>query len=131
MMQRSQRSAYAAKWDQLSTFDKVLTYTKEHKVAVVAGSWAGSMAISWLYIRMQPMTVAQRLVQARMWAQGLTIASLIGMAAITQIPSKGDALIEEQHAQQMSSWEQVIAANGQNKSHDHPEGSRTIHRHHS
>jgi len=111
----SEKSEFARKFDQLSTFDKALTWTKEHKFSVVLGSWAASLGASWLYIRSQPFTVAQRLVQARVWAQGLTIASLLAMAGITTIPSAGDKLIAEQADAKNHTWESVIKASEQNR----------------
>ena len=82
---------------------------------MVLGSWAASLGASWLYIRSQPFTVAQRLVQARVWAQGLTIASLLAMAGITAIPSAGDKLIAEQADAKNHTWESVIKASEQNR----------------
>lgn len=66
-------------WDQLSRKDKALTWAKENKFSVVAGSWVASMAGTFSYIQTQPLSFAQKLVQARVWAQGLTLASLVGI----------------------------------------------------
>lgn len=66
------------------------------------------MAGSWMYIQSQPLSFSQKLVQARVWAQGLTVASLIGMAAITQIPSAGDALLSKTHSVDDQSWEKSM-----------------------
>lgn len=95
-------------WSKLSTFDKSLTWAKDHKFSVVLGSWLGSMGISWLYIQAQPLSFAQKLVQARVWAQGLTVASMIGMAALLQIPSEGDKLLEKTHSADDMSWEKRL-----------------------
>lgn len=94
-------------WESLSTADKALTWTKDHKFSVVIGSWLASMGGSWLYIQSQPLTFAQKLVQARVWAQGLTVASLIGMAALVQIPSAGDKLISGKGTDDHS-WEKRL-----------------------
>ncbi|KDN38571.1 hypothetical protein K437DRAFT_259359 [Tilletiaria anomala UBC 951] len=95
-------------WDQLSTADKALTWTKENKVGIVAGSWVASMAGTFAFIQTQPLSFAQKLVQARVWAQGLTLASLVGMAAITQIPSAGDRIIESHLHAKEHSWKDYI-----------------------
>ena len=104
---RSSSEAQAA-WSKLSTFDKSLTWAKDHKFSVVLGSWLGSMGLSWLYIQTQPLSFAQKLVQARVWAQGLTVASMIGMAALLQIPSEGDKLLEKTHSADDTSWEKRL-----------------------
>lgn len=82
----------------------MITYAKENRFKVVLGSWLGSMGVSWLYIHSQPLTTAQKLVQARVWAQGLTVASMLGMAAITTIQTKGDKYLENQKQEARSSW---------------------------
>ena len=66
------------------------------------------MAGPWMYIQTQPLSFAQKLVQARVWAQGLTVASLIGMAAVTQIPSAGDDLVSKSHTADDHSWEKSM-----------------------
>jgi hypothetical protein len=95
-------------WDQLTNVEKTHAWMKEHKLVSVLGSWAGSMVLSWLYIQTQPMSFAQKLVQARVWAQGITVASMIGVAALTAIPSKGDKIIkaDKDVANYTNSWEQ-------------------------
>jgi hypothetical protein len=60
------------------------------------------------YIHNQPMSFAQKLVQTRVWAQGLTLASLLGMAAITQIPSAGDKLLRARDQSADHSWQDFI-----------------------
>ncbi|WFD35741.1 Replication factor C, subunit RFC4 [Malassezia cuniculi] len=105
---RRKETLLEQEWNQLSTFDKGLTYAKENRFKVVIGSWLASMGISWLYIQTQPLSTAQKIVQARVWAQGLTVASMIGMAAITTIPSAGDKYLENQKNEARSSWEQIV-----------------------
>lgn len=104
-VERKERTEKERLWSQLSTTDKALTYAKDNKFSVVVGSWFASMAGSWLYIQAQPLSFSQKLVQARVWAQGLTVACLIGVAAVTQIPSKGDKLIASGHSADDHSWE--------------------------
>lgn len=91
---RQYQTQEQADWASLSARDKALTWAKENKFSVVAGSWVLSMAGTFSYIQTQPLSFAQKLVQARVYAQGLTLASLLGMAAITSIPSAGDKIIE-------------------------------------
>lgn len=97
-----------AEWAQLSTRDKALTWTKDNKFSIVAGSWVASMAGVGAYLQSQPMSFSQKLVQTRVWAQGLTLASLMGMAAITQIPSAGDHILEERNHASDHSWRDFV-----------------------
>lgn len=97
-------------WAQLSPRDKILTWAKDNKFSLVAGSWVTSMAGIGAYLRSQPMSFSQKLVQTRVWAQGITLASLLGMAAITQIPSAGDKILEERHHAADHSWRDFVDA---------------------
>lgn len=92
------------RWSQLSTYDRTLAWTKFHKFKVVIGSWLGSMGASWLYIQSQPLSFSQKIVQARVWAQGLTLASLLVMAGVTQLPTEADKLMEEEADRANHSW---------------------------
>lgn len=107
-VQRRYQSREQREWDSLSTSDKALTWAKENKFSVVAATWATSMGGIFAYIHTQPMTFAQKLVQARVWAQGITLASLVGMAAITQIPSAGDKIIKAHKEAADHSWREFV-----------------------
>jgi hypothetical protein len=105
---RRYRSREEQQWDQLSTRDKILTYTKDNKFSFVAGAWVASMGGIFAYINSQPMSFAQKLVQTRVWAQGITLASLVAMAGITQIPSAGDKILYERDHASDHSWRDFI-----------------------
>ncbi|KIS67873.1 uncharacterized protein UMAG_03929 [Mycosarcoma maydis] len=107
-VQRRFQSRTQSEWNSLSTRDKALTWAKENKFSVVAATWASSMVGIFAYIHTQPMSFAQKLVQARVWAQGITLASLVGMAAITQIPSKGDSIIRQHKEAADHSWREFV-----------------------
>lgn len=107
-VQRRHQSREQQQWNSLSPGDKALTWAKENKFSVVAATWAASMGGIFAYIHTQPMTFAQKLVQARVWAQGITLASLVGMAAITQIPSAGDKIIRSHKEAADHSWREFV-----------------------
>ncbi|KAJ1034703.1 uncharacterized protein UBRO_05954 [Ustilago bromivora] len=107
-VQRRYQSREERQWSELSSRDKALTWAKENKFAVVAATWATSMGGIFAYIHTQPMSFAQKLVQARVWAQGITLASLVGMAAITQIPSAGDKIIKQHKEAADHSWREFL-----------------------
>ena len=81
-------------------------------------SWITSMGGIFAYIHAQPMSFSQKLVQTRVWAQGLTLASLLGMAAITQIPSAGDHILREREQAADHSWKDFVGeGNAETVSH--------------
>jgi len=71
------------RWDSLSTQAKVKDWAIRHRYGIVGISWATSMALAFGIIMRKPnMKFAEKLVQARMWAQGLTIGVLIATAGL-------------------------------------------------
>ncbi|KAL9936095.1 hypothetical protein V8E36_004937 [Tilletia maclaganii] len=91
-------------WAQLSMRDRILTHIKDNQFAAIAGIWALSLGGIFAYIRTQPMSGAQKLVQARVWAQGITLVSLVGLAGISQIPSAGDKILKYEKEYNQHSW---------------------------
>jgi len=73
-----------AKFDALSTTDKALDWALRHQYSLILGSWALSMAVAGSIVaKDRYMTLPQKAVQARMWAQGLTIGVLVAAGALT------------------------------------------------
>ncbi|TFK62029.1 hypothetical protein BDN72DRAFT_777612, partial [Pluteus cervinus] len=71
-------------WQSLSSRDRVADWAARHQYSIIIGGWATSMAIAGAIIsRNRYQSTAQKIVQARMWAQGLTIGLLIGAGALT------------------------------------------------
>ncbi|GAA6059628.1 hypothetical protein JCM10212_004131 [Sporobolomyces blumeae] len=79
--------ARAGQVKEIGTKDALIEWAKANRWSVVFGSWVASMAGSGAYIAASPLSFAQKLVQARMVAQGLTVAVLIASAGLTQIPN--------------------------------------------
>ncbi|KAM0792863.1 hypothetical protein ACM66B_002626 [Microbotryomycetes sp. NB124-2] len=80
----------------LTTSQALVEWGKEHRYGAVFAAWAASMVGSFGYISMTPLSFAQKLVQARMVAQGLTVAVLIASAGLTAIPSAGNTLTDDE-----------------------------------
>ncbi|SCV72347.1 BQ2448_3884 [Microbotryum intermedium] len=80
----------------LTTRDALIEFGKNHRYGVVFGAWAASMVGSFGYISMTPLSFTQKLVQARMVAQGLTVAVLIASAGLSAIPSTASGESEDQ-----------------------------------
>jgi len=73
-----------ARFNALSTKDKALDWASRHQYSIILGSWALSMAAAGAIVaRDKYMTLPQKAVQARMWAQGLTIGVLLVAGALT------------------------------------------------
>ncbi|KAH0828672.1 hypothetical protein J3R83DRAFT_3039 [Lanmaoa asiatica] len=73
-----------ARFNALSTTDKAFDWASRHQYTIILGSWALSMAAAGAIVAKDKyLTLPQKAVQARMWAQGLTIGVLIVAGALT------------------------------------------------
>jgi len=67
---------------QKTTFERVKDWGRENRYPIVTASWVASMGIALGLVGRNPyLSKAQKLVQARVYAQGLTLAVLIATAA--------------------------------------------------
>ncbi|KAG6840644.1 hypothetical protein C0991_005367 [Blastosporella zonata] len=95
-----------ARWEELSTRDKLGDWADRHQYSLILGGWASSLAFAGAIIsRDKLQTTAQKVVQARMWAQGLTIGLLIVAGALTQSKRAAAA----QHPNTDHSWRDMLA----------------------
>jgi len=68
----------------LKPTDRIAEWSKRNQYSIIAGSWLGSMGVaSAVIMRDRQQTFAQKIVQVRMWAQGLTIAIVIAAGVLT------------------------------------------------
>jgi len=71
-------------WSQLPLTQKFTQGVLNHKYKIIVGAWAASMYGSWVFVDRDPiMTKAQKIVQARMYAQGLTVMMLLGSMGLS------------------------------------------------
>jgi len=75
----------------LSLRDKSIEWIRSNRYRAVAGAWAVSMVGSFSYIATTPLSFAQKLVQARMIAQGLTVGVLLASAGLAALPTANSA----------------------------------------
>ncbi|KAG8956850.1 hypothetical protein FRC04_000328 [Tulasnella sp. 424] len=95
--------------EQLSPKDRALDWAKRHPFSIVGGSWAVSIAGAFGIIMRDPLqTTAQKVVQARIWAQGLTIGVLMASAVLAQ--RKGHSYDEPAQAPADHSWVHQLQA---------------------
>jgi len=72
--------------------EKMLDWAAQRRYSIVGASWALSMALAFGIVLRNPyQSMPQKIVQARMWAQGLTVGVLIASAGLATSPSGKDA----------------------------------------
>ncbi|KAI0068677.1 hypothetical protein BV25DRAFT_1844273 [Artomyces pyxidatus] len=71
-------------WARLSLTDKFSHWVQRNQYKFILGSWAATMAVAGTIImRDKHQSTSQKVVQARMWAQGLTIGVLVTAGILT------------------------------------------------
>lgn len=81
---KREEAVQQSRWEKLSTTEKIQDWALRNQYKVILGSWAVSMGIAGAIVfRNRYQTPAQKIVQARMWAQGLTVGVLIGAGVLT------------------------------------------------
>ncbi|KAG5339168.1 Altered inheritance rate of mitochondria protein 38 [Termitomyces sp. T112] len=99
-----------SRWEELTTRDKLADWAERHQYSLILGGWASSLAFAGAIIsRDKVQTTAQKVVQARMWAQGLTIGLLIVAGALTQTRRAAAA----KHPVTDHSWRDLLEAQEQ------------------
>ncbi|KAM3451104.1 hypothetical protein MY3296_005611 [Beauveria thailandica] len=105
---RSQRAAQMAR-DNESTYQRFMNWGKENRYSIVFTSWLASMALALAIVGRAPISTAQKLVQARVYAQGLTLAVLIVSAAFEVNDAKSGS----------GRWETVMVLDPNDPEHKH------------
>jgi len=87
--QHPDRDYHSARQAQLEALDasasqkeRALRWASENRYSIVFGSWVASMGAAFAMVSRSPMNTAQKLVQARVYAQGLTMAVVIASLAL-------------------------------------------------
>lgn len=97
------------RWQGLSTTDKLKDWAARHQYSIIGGSWVASMALAFgIVARDRYQTFPQKIVQARMWAQGLTVAVLVASAVAAGVNAKG----EKPKKPVDHSWQDMLDMNG-------------------
>ena len=110
-------------WESLTTTAKVVTTLSEHKYKIITSIWAASLYASWVIInRDKIMTGAQKAVQARMYAQFITVVLLLASLGLTAYekklePNKAKKLEDQrwEKALQIAAEEEVREREGKNE----------------
>jgi hypothetical protein len=103
-LQRAEEEANMSAWE------KAMKAGKEYRYTIVSASWAASMAGSLaLVARNKYLTTAQKLVQARMYAQGLTLLILVATAGFEVADARAAAKERELHPGQKRAHRETYA----------------------
>lgn len=72
------------RWNSLTTAEKTAETLNNNKYPIITGLWAASMWGSWVIVNRDPLlTKTQKFVQARMYAQFLTVGLLLASMALS------------------------------------------------
>jgi len=83
------KSEFVSRWGEMSVTQRVGDWASRHRYQLFFGCWAGSMAASWLLLRgNKTQSFSQKIVQARVYAQGITLASLLGGVSLLHMQSR-------------------------------------------
>lgn len=93
------------KFGQLSTGEKIATKLNQNKYKIIIGAWAGSLYGSWRLVDRDPyMSTAQKVVQARVYAQGITVVLLLS----TIILSMYEADLKKKQPPPVPEWKRYL-----------------------
>lgn len=95
--------------DNETAYERFMNYGREHRYSIVGASWLASMAVAFALVSRAPMSTPQKLVQARVYAQGLTLAVLIVSAAFEMNDAKSGK----------GRWETVMVLDPNDPEHKH------------
>jgi hypothetical protein len=104
----SQRAAEIARENE-STYERFLEWGHKNRYSIVFASWLASMGASMAMVGRSPMSTAQKLVQARVYAQGLTVLVLVLSAVFEMNDAKKGA----------RRWETVLVLDPNDPEHKH------------
>ncbi|CAB4255405.1 similar to Saccharomyces cerevisiae YNR018W AIM38 Putative protein of unknown function [Maudiozyma barnettii] len=98
-----------AAWDKLSSTEKAVESLNNNKYKIITGIWAASLYSAWNIInRDKVMNTSQKAVQARMYAQFITVILLLGSVALSSYEKKLNPNKEKQIEKQR--WANALKA---------------------
>jgi hypothetical protein len=93
------------RWQNLSLTQKSIDWVLRYRWHLFVAGWATSMGVAWMILRRnKTQTFAQKIVQARVYAQGIALAGLLGAAGLShmQDPDHGARRYTADHSWQRS-----------------------------
>lgn len=92
-----------------TAYERFMNYGRDHRYSIVCASWLASLAVAFAIVSRAPMSTPQKIVQARVYAQGLTLAVLIVSAAFEVNDAKSGK----------GRWETVMVLDPDDPEHKH------------
>ncbi|KAI8719419.1 hypothetical protein NCS52_00722600 [Fusarium sp. LHS14.1] len=92
-----------------SAYERFMEYGKENRYSIVFISWLASMGLAFALVSRSPMNTANKVVQARVYAQGLTLAVLIISAIFEMNDAKSGS----------GRWQTVMVIDPDDPEHKH------------
>lgn len=109
-LDEAQRAMLEAKKANETPLKRFMEWGRENRYTIVFTSWAAAMGLSfWIVNRNKLMSASQKVVQARVYAQGLTLAVLIATAAFETADAKSGK----------GRWETVMVIDPNDPEHKH------------
>jgi hypothetical protein len=109
-LEASHRAAEDALRAQKTDAQRLKDWGRENRYSIVFASWIASMALALALVgRSKYMSTSQKLVQARVYAQGLTLAVLIATAALETADAKAGK----------GRWETIMVVDPDDPTHQH------------
>lgn len=106
---QSRRNLELARQNE-SSYQKFMAYGREHRYSIVFASWLASMAVALVLVgRNKYLTGAQKLVQARVYAQALTVSVLVMSAVFEMNDAKSGT----------GRWETIMVLDPNDPEHKH------------
>lgn len=99
-------------WNRMTLGQKALLAVSNNKYPIILGAWAASMYGSWVYVnRDKIMTTSQKAVQARMYAQAITILLLLS----TIILASKEQEINKDKPKPIPEWKAILMQKEENE----------------
>jgi hypothetical protein len=92
-----------------TAYERFMEYGKENRYSIVFISWLASMGLAFALVSRSPMNTANKVVQARVYAQGLTLAVLIISAVFEMNDAKSGS----------GRWQTVMVLDPDDPEHKH------------
>ena len=109
-MEASHRAVEDARRQQRTDMQRLTEWGRENRYTIVVASWVAAMGVALAIVgRSKYLSTSQKLVQARVYAQGLTLAVLIATAALETADAKSGK----------GRWETIMVVDPDDPTHQH------------
>lgn len=103
------------RWNLMPLSEKIVTSMSNNQYKIIFSAWLASMYGSWVYVnRDKVMTTPQKLVQARMYAQAITIVLLLGTIALSMKQQE----FNKNKPAPVPEWKQVLEREAEKEKHE-------------